>query len=192
MTRLFWEEAARHLSGLIKVIMGIFSTFNLAGTRQGQSCPQGNLGQGSTTERPRAECSADRVSAGLGFQSGPRGNVSGRQRMLGGSGPTLSHAHAAGRAPGSRRRGGGNDWQGNGQRILKVHRRRQWMRVKNQSSGKDAPDTRYSRAGLVFAENVCAQKGLEASRETARVVAPGETVESERGFTSALYPPGRF
>lgn len=85
MTRLFWEEAARHLSGLIKVIMGIFSTFNLAGTRQGQSCPQGNLGQGSTTERPRAECSADRVSAGLGFQSGPRGNVSGRQRTLGGS-----------------------------------------------------------------------------------------------------------
>lgn len=90
MTRLFWEEAARHLSGLIKVIMGIFSTFNLAGTRQGQSCPQGNLGQGSTTERPSAECSADRVSAGLGFQSGPRGNVSGRQRTLGGSGPTLT------------------------------------------------------------------------------------------------------
>ena len=32
-TPLFWEEAARHLSGLIKVIVEIFLTFNLPGTR---------------------------------------------------------------------------------------------------------------------------------------------------------------
>lgn len=82
MTRLFWEEAARHLSGLIKVIMGIFSTFNLAGTPRGQSCPQGNLGQGSTTESPSPECGADRVISGLRFRSAPRGNISGRQGTL--------------------------------------------------------------------------------------------------------------
>lgn len=83
-------QAARRLSGLIKVIVEISSHLIFQAHGGGQRCPRGNLGQGSTAE-PRALSAAQTgLIAGLRFQSGPEWGAVFQEGGGGGTGPKWS------------------------------------------------------------------------------------------------------
>ena len=87
-TRLFWEEAARHLSGLIKVIVEIFLTFNLPGTQRRSEL---SLGKSRPREQNRKPPAIERSSDGINCWTRPpiRPHVAifqGGRRTLGWSG----------------------------------------------------------------------------------------------------------